>query len=70
MAVLEFSLKELVEEVGHFVVCGLYVGLILSQNPGATLSQVRNVIRDNAVDILDPNGSRNHHIDPSSPLLG
>jgi thermitase len=34
-----------------------YVGLILSQNPGATLSQVREVIRSNAVDILDPNGT-------------
>ena len=33
-----------------------YVGLILSQNPGATLSQVREVIRSNAVDIIDPNG--------------
>jgi hypothetical protein len=33
-----------------------YVGLILSQVPGATLSQVRQVIRSNAVDILDPNG--------------
>ncbi len=33
-----------------------YVGLILSQNPGATLSQVRQVIRSNAVDILDPSG--------------
>jgi subtilisin family serine protease len=33
-----------------------YVGLILSQNPGATLSQVREVIRSNAVDVLDPHG--------------
>jgi subtilisin family serine protease len=33
-----------------------YVGLILSQNPGATLRQVRQVIRSNARDILDPNG--------------
>ncbi|KPK24796.1 MAG: hypothetical protein AMK69_15625, partial [Nitrospira bacterium SG8_3] len=33
-----------------------YVGLILSQNPGATLGQVREVIRSNAVDVLDPNG--------------
>ena len=33
-----------------------YVGLILSENPGATLSQVRDVIRSNAVDILDPHG--------------
>ncbi|MGD8989015.1 MAG: S8 family serine peptidase, partial [Syntrophobacterales bacterium] len=32
-----------------------YVGLILSENPAATLSQVREVIRANAVDILyDP----------------
>jgi subtilisin family serine protease len=34
-----------------------YVGLILSQIPGATLGQVRDVIRSNAVDILDPNGT-------------
>ena len=33
-----------------------YVGLILSQNPGATLQQVRQIIRSNAVDILDPDG--------------
>jgi subtilisin family serine protease len=33
-----------------------YVGLILSQNPGATLQQVRQAIRSNARDILDPNG--------------
>ena len=33
-----------------------YVGLILSQNPGATLQQVRQVIRSNARDILDPEG--------------
>jgi subtilisin family serine protease len=33
-----------------------YVGLILSQNPGATLGQVREVIRSNALDVLDPNG--------------
>ena len=33
-----------------------YVGLILSQNPGATLQQVRQVLRSNAVDLLDPNG--------------
>ena len=33
-----------------------YAGLILSQNPGATPSQVRQAIRSNAVDILDPNG--------------
>ena len=34
-----------------------YVGLILSQNPEATLSQVREIIRSNAIDILDPNGT-------------
>ena len=34
-----------------------YVGLILSQNPGATLRQVREVIRTHALDILDPNGT-------------
>ena len=34
-----------------------YVGLILSQNPGATPRQVREVIRAHAVDILDPNGT-------------
>lgn len=33
-----------------------YVGLILSQNPSATLSQVREIIRSNAIDVLDPNG--------------
>ena len=33
-----------------------YVGLILSQNPGATLNQVRQAIRSNASDVLDPNG--------------
>jgi subtilisin family serine protease len=33
-----------------------YVGLILSQNPSATLSQVREIIRSNSADILDPNG--------------
>lgn len=33
-----------------------YVGLILSQNPGATLSQVRETLRSNALDLLDPNG--------------
>ena len=33
-----------------------YVGLILSQNPGATLQQVRQIIRSNAKDILDPEG--------------
>ncbi len=34
-----------------------YVGLILSENPDATLSQVRAVIRSNAEDILDPSGT-------------
>jgi subtilisin family serine protease len=33
-----------------------YVGLLLSRNPGATLHQVRQVIRSNARDILDPQG--------------
>lgn len=33
-----------------------YVGLLLSQFPEATLEQVREVIRSNAVDILDPEG--------------
>ena len=33
-----------------------YVGLLLAQNPGATLGQVRQVIRSNARDILDPQG--------------
>ena len=33
-----------------------YVGLLLSKNPGATLHQVRQVIRSNARDILDPQG--------------
>jgi subtilisin family serine protease len=33
-----------------------YVGLILSLNPGATLAQVRQIIRSNAKDILDPEG--------------
>jgi subtilase family serine protease/subtilisin family serine protease len=33
-----------------------YVGLILSQNPGATPRQVREIIRSNARDILDPEG--------------
>jgi len=41
-----------------------YVGLILSENPGATLSQVREVIRANAVDIFsDPHS-------PGQPLVG
>ena len=31
-----------------------YVGLLLSQNPGATLHQVRQTIRSNARDILEP----------------
>jgi subtilisin family serine protease len=33
-----------------------YVGLLLAQNPGATLGQVRQAIRAHARDILDPNG--------------
>jgi subtilisin family serine protease len=33
-----------------------YIGLLLSQHPGATLGQLRQVIRSNAVDILDPEG--------------
>ena len=33
-----------------------YVGLLLSQNPGATLRQVRQAIRASARDILDPQG--------------
>lgn len=33
-----------------------YVGLLLSKNPGATLHQVRQAIRSNARDILDPEG--------------
>jgi hypothetical protein len=33
-----------------------YVGLLLSQNPGATLRQVRQVIRSSARDLLDPEG--------------
>jgi subtilisin family serine protease len=33
-----------------------YVGLLLSQNPGATLHQVRQILRSNARDILDPEG--------------
>jgi subtilisin family serine protease len=35
-----------------------YVGLLLSQNPGATLTlgQVRQILRSNARDILDPEG--------------
>jgi serine protease len=33
-----------------------YVGLLLSQNPGATLGQVREILRSNARDILDPEG--------------
>jgi subtilisin family serine protease len=31
-----------------------YVGLLLSQNPDATLGQVRQVLRSNARDVLDP----------------
>ena len=33
-----------------------YIGLLLSQHPGATLGQLRQVIRSYAVDILDPEG--------------
>jgi hypothetical protein len=33
-----------------------YVGLLLSRNPGATLHQVRQAIRTNARDIVDPEG--------------
>jgi subtilisin family serine protease len=33
-----------------------YIGLLLSRHPGATLGQLREVIRSNAVDILDPEG--------------
>jgi hypothetical protein len=32
------------------------VGLLLSQNPGATLGQIRQAIRSNARDVLDPQG--------------
>jgi subtilisin family serine protease len=34
-----------------------YIGLLLSQHPGATLGQLRKVLRSNAVDILDPEGA-------------
>ncbi len=34
-----------------------YIGLLLSQHPGATLEQLRQVIRSYAVDILDPEGT-------------
>ena len=33
-----------------------YIGLLLSQHPGATLGQLRHVLRSNAVDIVDPEG--------------
>ena len=33
-----------------------YVGLLLSRNPGATLRQVRQILRSNARDLLDPEG--------------
>ena len=33
-----------------------YIGLLLSRHPGATLGQLRQVLRSNAVDILDPEG--------------
>ncbi|MCK4674878.1 MAG: S8 family serine peptidase, partial [Gammaproteobacteria bacterium] len=31
-----------------------YIGLLLSQHPGASFAQLRQVLRSNAVDILDP----------------
>lgn len=34
-----------------------YVGLLLSQNPGISLSQVRQILRSNALDLRDPNGT-------------
>jgi subtilisin family serine protease len=33
-----------------------YIGLLLTQFPGATLGQVREVLRSNAFDMLDPEG--------------
>jgi PKD domain len=33
-----------------------YVGLLLSKNPGAKLHQVRQVLRSNAIDLIDPEG--------------
>jgi subtilisin family serine protease len=33
-----------------------YIGLLLSQHPGATLGQLRQVIRSYAVDVVDPEG--------------
>ena len=33
-----------------------YIGLLLSQHPGATLGQLRQIVRSYAVDILDPEG--------------
>ena len=33
-----------------------YIGLLLSQHPGATLGQLRQMLRSNAVDLLDPEG--------------
>jgi subtilisin family serine protease len=35
-----------------------YVGLLLSQNPGATLHQVRQILRSNALDLLTPGYDR------------
>jgi len=33
-----------------------YIGLLLSQHPGATFDQLRQIVRSYAVDILDPEG--------------
>jgi len=33
-----------------------YIGLLLSQHPDATLGQLRQILRSNAVDLLDPEG--------------
>ena len=34
-----------------------YVGLLLSQFPNATLNEIRQVVRSNAIDLLDPEGT-------------
>lgn len=34
-----------------------YVALLLSQNPGADLAQVRSILRGGALDLTDPNGA-------------
>lgn len=34
-----------------------YLGLLLSQNPGLSLGQVRAILRQEALDLLDPNGT-------------